>query len=155
MNPKTKLESSKSSMKKKSKKVTIEEEPKETITTTNAKTNGTSTKLNQADPDSDKNVQDKLSHKRIISDFFRASRIKPNSIKLPECNISRGLVLAIVFFVLFGLIMVWFVFSSDTFDLDDELDQVKTKHTKYSKSRHQKFQSENKTNRSKLVHGHF
>ena len=53
-----------------------------------------------------------------ISDFFRESRIKPNSIKIPTCNISRGLLLAIVFFILFSFMIVWFLISND-FDLED------------------------------------
>ena len=58
--------------------------------------------------------------KEMVSDIFRSSRIRHNSIKLPKCHISRGLLMAIVFFTLFSLLMIWFIFSSD--NLDDDFD---------------------------------
>lgn len=88
---------SKGKMKKTSKRVKIEEEECE---------NG--------------NVVSSQKRKEMVSDIFRSSRIRHNSIKLPKCHISRGLLMAIIFLILFGLLMIWFVFSSD--NLDDDID---------------------------------
>jgi hypothetical protein len=78
-----------------------------------------------------KNQSDKKSRvKRALSDFFRTSR--PNSIKIRACNVSRGIVLAIVFLILFASIIIWFIFSSDS--LDEEI----LANEKYRTSRHQK-----------------
>ncbi|RNA03725.1 hypothetical protein BpHYR1_027353 [Brachionus plicatilis] len=55
-------------------------------------------------------------HKEIVSDIFRTSRIRHNSIKLPKCNISRGLLMAIVLFILFSILIIWFIFSNDAIE---------------------------------------
>ena len=52
-----------------------------------------------------------------ISNFFTQSREDEKPMKMPSCKISRGIFLAIVFFLFFCLIIVWFFVSGD---LDDE-----------------------------------
>jgi hypothetical protein len=65
-------------------------------------------------------IKSNTSQRSAISDFFQASRTKQKKIRWPCCKMSRGLLLAFVFFVLFGLVISWFIFSTDSFDLDEE-----------------------------------
>lgn len=74
-----------------------------------------------SDENLEKEKTDSRLRKEIVSDIFRTSRIRPNSIKLPNCKLSRGLLTAIVFFFLFVLLIIWFVFSSDAIDENPEL----------------------------------
>lgn len=52
-----------------------------------------------------------------ISGFFTQSREDEKPMKMPSCKMSRGIFLAIVFFLLFCSIIIWFFISGD---LDDE-----------------------------------
>jgi len=75
-------------------------------------------------------IKSNTSQRSALSDFFQASRTKQKKVRWPCCKMSRGLLLAFVFFILFGLVISWFVFSSDSFDLDEE----RSKQISFSKS---------------------
>jgi hypothetical protein len=79
----------------------------------------------------------KLRTKRAILDFFSTSRVKPvNSIKCPSCpNVSRGILLAIVFVILFVFIIVWFLFT----DANEEDIVLNDKQKMGRHSKHNKF----------------
>lgn len=105
---------------KKNKKVTIEETP---ITIDGKPSNSNKNKKNISNTtktrkELDENVNRYDIDNKGATEFFQSSRIK--KIKLPNCDISRGLALAIIFFVLFTVLIIWFLFSSDTFEADDE-----------------------------------
>jgi hypothetical protein len=65
-------------------------------------------------------IKSNTSRRSAISDFFQASRSKQKKTRWPCCKMTRGLLLAFVFFVLFALVISWFIFSSDSFDSDEE-----------------------------------
>ncbi len=46
-----------------------------------------------------------------LSGFFTESRVEKKSIKLPKCELSRGIIMAIIFFFLFCILIIWFIFS--------------------------------------------
>ena len=107
---------------KKPKKVTIEETPitidgKPGNNSNKNKANVSNTTKTRKEIDENANRKYDKDNKSA-AEFFQSSRIK--KIKLPNCDISRGLVLAIIFFVLFTVLIIWFLFSSDTFEADDE-----------------------------------
>ncbi|CAF0719054.1 unnamed protein product [Brachionus calyciflorus] len=99
----------------------------------------------------DETENDELNtRKEMVSNIFQSSHTRPNSIKLPRCRISRGLLIAIVFFILFGLLIVWFIFSSD--NLEDEIDPKlkKTPQTTVKNETENSFDYENLNDKANL-----
>jgi hypothetical protein len=94
----------------------------------------------------------KIRTKRAILEFFSRDRVKPNSIKVPSCpNVSRGILLAIIFVVLFTSIIIWFLFT-DASDEDLILNekQKTSRHSKHNKFLYFDLNKSNVTNISEL-----
>lgn len=70
----------------------------------------------------------KRSRRLRLFDFFCTKRIKPKSIKMPEINIQRGPVIAIVISLLVSSLILWYIISGDGIESDDDND-LKNKFT--------------------------
>jgi hypothetical protein len=94
----------------------------------------------------------KIRTKRALLEFFSSSRVKPNSIKIPNCpNVSRGILLAIVFVILFTSIIIWFLFTdSSEEDLVLNEKQKTSRHSKHNKFLYIDLNKTNITNISEL-----
>lgn len=68
------------------------------------------------DEDKEKKMIDSKRHNQVESDILLDSGMRTNSLKLPKCKMSRGLLLAFVFFFLFGVLIIWFIFSNESID---------------------------------------
>lgn len=63
--------------------------------------------------DKEKEISVSKRYTHVGSDILQDSRARTSGLKLPKCKISRGLLLAFVFFSLFGILIIWFIFSND------------------------------------------
>ena len=88
--------------------------------------------IDEANENGDDNAEPKRSRRLRLLDFFCSKRIKPNSIKMPQINIQRGPIIAIVISLLVSVLILWYVISGDDGGVETEEDEFKNKFTSQS-----------------------